>query len=413
MHRVRQSLPYYFELGWEPTVVCVNPTKVEAAQDELLFQSIPLGVRVIKVGAFSPKITRKFGLGNLGLRSLWFYWKRVNQLLKQEHFDLVFFSTTQFPVVILGNFWKKYFKIPYIVDIQDPWHSDYYLSKPKSERPPKFWFSYRLNKYLEFIAMNRVDAIISVSEPYYKTLCQRYPHIDPKYCHTITFGAFEKDFEIAQFAPLPVLPIKPNEKTIIYVGRGGYDMQMALKIVFNAFILGLKLEKEKFGHFKFFFLGTSYAPDELGQKTISPLAFELGIGEYVFEQPNRVPYFQALRLLQDADLLLIPGSDDPQYTASKIYPYILAKRPIISVFQEQSSAAKTLQQINCGIAFTFTNNSSTHEAAEQLYFKWSQLLNQELLAPVINESVFATHLAFAKTKQQVEVFNQVMSNVGK
>ncbi len=410
MHRVRQSLPYYTELGWEPTVVCVNPTRVEAAQDELLLQSIPSQVRVIRVGAFSTRITRKFGLGSLGLRSLWFYWRRVNQLLQTEKFDLIFFSTTQFPVLVLGNYWRKRFGVPYVIDMQDPWHSDYYLNKPKAEQPPKYWFSYRLNKYLEPIAMRRVDAIIAVSVSYHQTLCQRYPQINPKRCYTITFGAFEKDFDLAQLVETPKIPINANEKSIVYVGRGGYDMQKALSIVFKAFSLSLVREEKKFAPYKFFFLGTSYAPGELGEKTILPLAQELGIAEHVEEQPQRIPYFQALRLLQNADLLLITGSDDPQYTASKIYPYVLAKRPILAVFHEQSSAAAILEQLNCGIVYTFATDSDTTKAAEQFYTQWSQLLNRALLSPNINQGAFAPHLARAKTQEQVAVFNQLMED---
>ena len=198
MHRVRQSLGYYKEFGWQPTVVTVQPDYVEGPQDPLLEKTLPEGLRIIRVKAFSTKYTRKLGLGSLALRSLYFYWRTVNKLLKREHFDLVFFSTTQFPVLILGAYWKRRFGIPYVIDMQDPWHTDYYLNKPQSERPPKYWFAYRLNKWLEPIAMRRVDALMSVSQAYLDTLCERYRSVRPEMCFTITFGAFEKDFGILE-----------------------------------------------------------------------------------------------------------------------------------------------------------------------------------------------------------------------
>ena len=91
MHRVRQSLGYYKEFGWEPTVITVDPKYVEAKPDPLLEKTLPEGLLIISVKAFSTKYTRKVGLGSLALRSLYFYWRTVNKLLKEEHFDLVFF----------------------------------------------------------------------------------------------------------------------------------------------------------------------------------------------------------------------------------------------------------------------------------------------------------------------------------
>ncbi|MBK6621211.1 MAG: glycosyltransferase [Saprospirales bacterium] len=277
MHRVRQSLPYYREFGWEPTVVAVHPEYVEGAQDPLLEKSLPEGLRVIRVKAFSSKYTRKMGLGSLALRSLFFYWRAVNRLLKKEHFDLVFFSTTQFPVLVLGNYWKRRFGIPYVIDMQDPWHTDYYLSKPKSERPPKYWFAYRLNKWLEPIAMRRVSALMSVSEAYLITLQERYSNIRPEMCHTITFGAFEKDFELVAAPAVARATAGADEHIhIVYVGRAGHDMKKAFRALFGGFRMGLEQGLEAFKNMRFHFIGTSYAADGKGIKTVEPLAEEAG-----------------------------------------------------------------------------------------------------------------------------------------
>lgn len=411
MHRVRQSLPFFESLGWQPTVVAVNPNRVEMAQDPLLSHTLPPGLRLIWANALSSRYTRKLGLGSLALRALPYYWLTVNRLLRREHFDLIYFSTTQFPVLVLGAYWQRRFGVPYVVDMQDPWYSDYYLNKPKAEQPPKYWFSYRLNKWLEPIAMRRVAAIIAVSAAYNHTLCARYPWLKPERCHTITFGAFEADIEIARQAPTTPLGLAPGQKSVVYVGRGGHDMQRAIRLVFQAFQMGLTRQPELFSSLRFFFWGTSYAPQGQGKPTLAPVAEEMGLGNYVQETPDRLPYFQALQLLTEADLLLIPGSDDPQYTASKIYPYILAKRPCLSVFHEQSSAATILQQIKSGPVITFSDNPDQDEnQAESLYRQWLMVLDEGLRPPQINHTAFAPHLAQAKTRAQVDVFNQVVAS---
>ena len=93
---------------------------------------------------------------------------------------------------------EKKLGIPYVIDIQDLWHTEYYQNKPKQERPPKYWFSYRLNKLLEPVAMKNVDGLIAVSQAYITTLKERYPTIKNIFSATITFGAFPKDFEILE-----------------------------------------------------------------------------------------------------------------------------------------------------------------------------------------------------------------------
>jgi hypothetical protein len=102
----------------------------------------------------------------------------------------------------------------------------------------KYWFSYRLNKYLEPIAMKSVDGLISVSESYITDLKNRYPQIKNIPVATITFGAFKPDIEIAAKNKFPDL-LDPGYKSIVYIGRGGMDMQAAITPIFKAFKKGL------------------------------------------------------------------------------------------------------------------------------------------------------------------------------
>ena len=71
------------------------------------------------------------------------------------------------------------------------------------------------------------------------------------------------------------------------------------------------------------------------------------------ELPRRIPYFEALQCLVDADALLVPGSDDPGYTASKLYPYILAVKPLLAVFHEASTVLDVLRRTGAGTVVSF------------------------------------------------------------
>ena len=404
MQRVRMSLPYINEFDWEAEIVACHPRYYEGSIDELLLDSIPKETKIHYVNAFNKKYTSKLGLGSLALRSLWFYKKKVNQLLKEKQFDLICFSTTQFPVCILGAYWKKKFGTPYVIDMQDPWHTNYYQDKPKNKRPAKYWFSYRLNKYLEPIAMKKVDGIIAVSEQYHKDLTARY-HLNVP-CATITFGAFEEDIEIAtkNIKKYPSVIRKNNKIEVGYIGRGGYDMQDAIKVLFGALKKGKQQFPEYFNQFNFNFLGTSYAPNGKGKKTIAPLAKEFNLNNIVNEETDRLPFYQTINTLADFDILFICGSNDPKYTASKIYPYLLLEKPLLAIFNQQSSVVSILKSCSNATVVTFQETEKVQFAKILTFFKDYMQINYKL-----NKVNFTPYTAREMSRKQCELFNDVLT----
>lgn len=410
MHRVRQSVGYFEALGWKPTVMVVEPRYTEGVVDELLDKTLPEGLDVVAVKAYSTKWTRKVGLGSLALRALWFYFKTGNRLLAQKKFDLIYFSTTMFPVMILGAYWKKRFGIPYVIDMQDPWFSDHYLNLPPAQRPAKFWFSYRLNKYLEPLAMKDVDGIISVSQGYCDTLQRRYPCITPANCTVIPFGAFPKDFEVLDIYQGRNRFFGEEAGTIpvVYVGRGGHDMHKAATLIFKAFQLGLHRAPAVFGKVRLHFIGTSYAPAGKGQATLKPIADAEGVGAYVTEYPARVPYFEALHLLRAASMLLVPGSVDPNYTASKLYPYIMAQRPLLAVFNQRSSVIKIMRETKAGEYLVFDEKLEDDRLPGQLCEKWLAILTRLPFRPDTDWEAFRPYTAGKMAEKQVQFFEKIL-----
>ncbi|MCX2431363.1 glycosyltransferase [Pedobacter sp. GR22-10] len=411
MQRIRMSLPYFSSHGWEPAVVMVEPEYTDLPTDALLNENIPASVTIHQVKALPKKWTSKVGLGSIALRALWFYKRKVNQLLKSEKFDLIYFSTTQFPVLILGPYWKKKFGVPYIIDMQDPWHSEYYQDKPKSERPKKHWFSYRLNKFLEPITMQKVDGLISVSKGYLDTLTERYPQLNDLPKRIITFAAFPPDFETvrkhrAEFN-LPYLKTASNYN-FVYVGRGGHDLKQAAEILFSAFQTGLKAHPGLFKHARFHFIGTSYAPKGEGVATIQPIARQMDISTYVNEQTDRLPFYQSLFTLDNADHLLILGSEDKSYTASKIFPYILSDKPILAFFHSESSAAQIISECQAGTVIPLEEDAVHLQKIVYEYLHRALLGRQQ---PAKTDwKAFENYEAFNMCRKQCEVFNEVIAN---
>lgn len=411
MQRVRQSFPFYKELGWEASVVAVKPAFIETGLDHFLSLSIPKDTRIFYVDALDSRWTRKLGLGSLALRSLWFYWRFVNRLLEKESFDLIFFSTTQFPLLILGAYWKNRYGIPYVIDMQDPWHTDYYQHKPKSERPPKYWFSYRLNKRLEPIAMKSADAIIAVSQDYCDTLQQRYNNITASTCNTITFGACRTDFEVLNQIPVQQSIFQPKENIInvVYTGIVFDGMKKSVSILLKALRRGLREQADLFRQFRFYFIGTTYANGQGYRSTLLPIAEELQVQDSIIEIPERIPYFEALKMLKDADVLLMVGSDNPSYTASKVFPYILAHKPLLAIFHEQSSVVSIIESCKAGKVVTYNQSEKTDEQVLQVMETLNEIARALPSEPNTDWEAFAKYDAKTKTCEQTSVFDRVLA----
>lgn len=406
MQRVRMSLPYFKQFGWDAEVLMVDTQYTDLQKDELLVETIPPDIKIRTVTALNKRWTAKLGFGNIAYRSYSAYKKKVNELLKTAQFDLIYFSTTQFALCMLGAYWKKRFGVPYVIDMQDPWHSDYYRNKPKAQQPPKYWLSYRLNKYMEPKAMLQANGLISVSDSYINDLKTRYPQIKAIPAATITFAGFKPDFDVAarnktRFKNL----LDPAFKSLVYVGRGGTDMHSAIAPVFGALSKLLSEQPEVYKNIRLYFIGTSYAPSGEGLPTILPLANIWGVADNVVEITDRISYFNTLAVLQQADALFIPGSDDPRYTASKIYPYLLSDKPLLTVFNSKSPAIAVLN--DCGAKYNYSYDG-TAEIGMAIKNFLIALMNDELSKPLYDDVCMEKHSALNMTKLQCLLFNEVL-----
>ncbi len=410
MQRVRHSLPHFRAFGWEPVTLAVDPAFVEGARDENLLETLPPDAEVHRVSAINPRTTRRFGLGSLALRSLWSYRQAGNRLLSERRFDLVYFSTTQYAVVALGPYWKRRFGVPFVVDIQDPWWNEAYQSLPAHERPRKHWFSSRLDRRLEPFAMRRAAGVVAVTQPYIDTLASRYSNVTNGNTVVIPFGVSEEDYRVASRLPTTpdlIVPRAPGEIRGVYTGVVNTAMQPVLAALFEAFRGGLDTHPERFEPVRLYFVGTSYATGDSVREQVMPLAHAAGVGAYVRERTERVPYFDALSMQQDADFLLLCGTTDPAYTASKLYPYIFARRPILAVFHARSSVSRILGDTGTGTSIGF-EGADEPELPGRIQAALADLLARLPFVPETDWAAFEPYTAREMTRRQAEFFDQIV-----
>ncbi|MFM8789880.1 MAG: glycosyltransferase [Chthoniobacterales bacterium] len=374
MHRVRMVLPFLRENGWEAEVLAVRSEAVAAPKDEWLEAGLPEDVPIHRVKALGLGWSRVPGLGTLGWRALPATQRAGDALLREKKFDLVYFSSTQWPVHLAGPHWKRRSGVPFAMDYQDPWVNDYYRRHPEVTPPGgrlRYAAADALSRWTEPRVLRECSGYTSVSEAYPADLTRRYPWSATIPHVVMPFPGSERDFERVRSEDVRQTQFDPQDgkRHWVYVGRGGKDMETAAHALFRAVAEHARTSSGFRGQVVMHFIGTSYAPAGTGRATISPIAAEYGISEMVREHPDRIPYSETLRCLLDATSIIALGSNDASYTASKIYPCLLAGKPLLVVCHEQSGVVRLMEEVGGGVCVTFGGERSG-DAAENIRSRW-------------------------------------------
>lgn len=411
--RVRMILPHLREFGWEAHVLAVDPNSVEGFQDPDLERTIPRDIPVTRVRGIPASLTRKLGFGGLWLRAGRAVRRAGTRLLQTQSFDLVYFSTTIFSAMTLGPSWQRTFGIPYTIDLQDPWVSDYYTRT--GVRPPgghwRYAFAQWQARRSEPRVMRGAAHIVVVSPAYVEALRKRYPDIPIEKFTVLPFAASETDFEVVMRDQIGHGVFDPTDglRHWVYLGRGGPDMAVALRGLF-AGLAELRKTDPAVSKLRLHFVGTSYAAKGRAQETIRPLAVELGVGDLVSEQTDRLAFLRGVALLRAADVIMIIGSDDPGYSASKVYPCIMARRPLLAVLHAESPAAGIIAKCHAGEVIGFASGEAHQSLAARLQPSLSKLIaTPPNVAPETDWVAFAPYTAREMTRKQCDVFDSALS----
>jgi glycosyltransferase involved in cell wall biosynthesis len=406
--RVRMALPYLAENRWQAEVLTVAPQFVEAPLDPDLAEALPPELIVHRVNALPQRWTRRLGWGSLAARAYPFLKRRGAELLAGGRFDLAFFSTSQFGVLSLAPVWKKKSGVPYVLDFHDEWVSDYY-QRHRAVPPPggalKYAVSHALARRQEGGVVRQAAQIVSVSERYNLNLRARHPELDDGKMHVLPFGGAETDFELFKTRRFAQTFFRPNAGiNWVYVGRGGPAMRLAASAFFLALRRALAAGIVDKTNLRLHFIGTDYATGARARPTFAPIAREFGLESMVREETARVPHFTALQCLRDADAIIVPGSDDPGYTASKIFPCILARRPMLAIFHRDSSCIRILEETGAGTPVPFDAEDDSATLAARVYLRWFSARAFDR-TPALSPRVFDPYSARAMTRRLAAVFN--------
>jgi hypothetical protein len=408
-HRVRLSLPFYAANGWDATVLSVEDRG--APEDRMLLQSLPEESRVVRIKIWPEAVCRKIGFGQLDYRSLVPLFVSGMRLLRRKKYDVVLFSTTVFLSFILGPIWKAIYGCKIVYDYQDPWY--YGNKQPYTKQTvPGAWWKFRLGQaiahLLEPIALRSADHIISVSEGYVEALCGRYSFLSKELFTVLPFPASKRDYEFVEQEQITQSVFAPDGRSHwVYAGRGGHDMHLALNALFAELAALTESYPDLHSALRIHFVGTSYAPPGGAVKSIEPIALKFGIADMIDEQPERIPYFEALALYINSDLVLMIGSEMSDYTASKLFNCVLSQRKVLALFHRDSVVTNLVKNLPCVFLATFGPQIERAAFEEEVRrgLKWA--LADENYRPC-DERSLSPWLADASTKIQCDIFGRLV-----
>jgi hypothetical protein len=375
--RIRFFAQHLREFGWEPIVLTVDPNYYETSIDAENEKLLSSDVEVIRVRALPAKLTRRLGFTDLGLRSLWYLWQALSHIVRERRIDLIFIPAPPNPTMILGRIAQVCFAIPYVIDYIDPVATEYYWKLPRSQRPPKYALAYAMGRLMERFAIGSVAQITGVSQGTTDSVITRYPWLDGSRAIEIPYGGEPADFEYIRRHPRKNVIFNSGDgfRHISYIGAYTLSMAPVLRALFAGIAQARSRNPEQFSRVRVHFIGTRYASGRGQQEQARPIAAEFGLADLIDEHPDRVSYLDALNLLLDSNGLLVIGSVEPHYTASKIFPYILAEKPLLPIFHERSSVVKILADTEAGEAITFGDEQPSSETAGKIAVSFQRLLD--------------------------------------
>ncbi|MES1161022.1 MAG: hypothetical protein ABUM51_09715, partial [Bacteroidota bacterium] len=216
VHRGRLFARHLPDFGYEAVILAVHENFYEERLDYTLEKLLPADLRIEKTSAF--RVTKPRVVGDLGLRGFFQLYRKAKKLITSEQFDFLYILIPSFYTALLGRWLHHSTGIKYGIDYIDPWVHTF----PGSDKIfSRHWFSTRLARFLEPIAVKRASLITGVAESYYKSVLERNPGL-LKTCQTgaMPYGGEESDhLKVKELGLQPYLFNKsPGKQVLVYAG---------------------------------------------------------------------------------------------------------------------------------------------------------------------------------------------------
>lgn len=339
--RVRLLVKHAAGFGFYPTIFTVASRYREELEDPWISELLGQDFEKIEVKCLDQNKTRKFGIGDLGLRMLPFLFFALKKEIRKKKPAFVLYPVPPWYILIVAPVIKMITCVPYGIDFIDPWVHE----KIKDQAGIKHRLAQWVARSLEGWVTKHAAVIFSVSEGINNNLLQRHPSLAGKPMHAIPYGAESGDFET-----VPATGGTTAGRAVVrYIGAIWDDCFPVLDGIMPALA-----QVHEYHPLKIEFYGTSYAAEGLASTKLDSWINQFEMQEYTSEQCLRVTYKQAVELTKTADLLFLIGGMQPYYAASKLMGLVVSGKPFVAFVHKDSFPAVFLKEIGYKYLVTYS-----------------------------------------------------------
>ncbi|MGQ0456059.1 MAG: hypothetical protein ACT4OU_03235 [Hyphomicrobium sp.] len=366
VHRARLLSQHLAEFGWRPVIVTTHWRHYEEALDWDLASLVDRGLEIIRTAALPTKPVRV--IGDIGVRAMPWHLSALRQLRRNGRMDFLLITVPSFFSAVLGQLMWRQSPLPFGIDYIDPWVHSW----PEAEiRYSKARASLKLGERLEPWAVCNASLITGVASGYYDGVLERNGHLR-RSCAT---AAMPYGFSTSDFSAISVGSKRPfvfdsadGNFHLVYAGALLPKAATVLERLLQGMAALRARNAPASKRLRLHFIGTGKSPTDQRGFNVMPIAKSLGVDDVVTEHPHRMGYLDVLVHLKAANGVLIVGSTEPHYTPSKVYQAVQAKRPILALLHEASTAVAVLEGSRAGraIGLTDTRMPSASELADEL-----------------------------------------------
>ena len=272
----------------------------------------------------------------------------------------------------------------------------------------KSGLAHRIACVLEPRVLRAANFITSVSSTQNADMAARYTWLYKERMAAIPIGGDPDDFAALRFAQSreELLGEEADFIDLSYVGTFWPRAEATFRTLFRAFARLRSTEPIIAARIRLNFVGTNCQLSDAVTSCVRSIAASEGVEDVVREVP-RVPYLRALNWLVRSHGLLLIGSDEPHYTASKIYPALMSGTPFLSLFHRRSSAHAILAAAGGGRALSFDSGQELASLEVPLAQALKTLTCTPDLFGAADPAVYGSYCAEAIAAHFAEIFNQL------
>jgi len=359
--RVLKFVKYLSEFGWDAAVV-TSSLKVRwySPRDAARLDDVPASVPIIRAHELPSAPLRRKLLGpleRLGIPQasaliawpdetigwLPFASAAAHRLVARWQPDVVMSSSYPYTGHLAGLAVSRRHGIPWVADFRDPW-----TCNPQAELAPSILR--KLNRRVERMLVQHASRVIVVDS---RLALVGLANEDPRRV-VIPNGVDEADFETATMAYPRGLA---DRFRLTYVGSlyGTRDAAPVFSAIRRLWRAGA-IDPQRF---EVFLVGNVWLGDEV-----------LDLGEVPVHSTGYIDHGRAAEAMLDATALLFYAPQTTWAPSGKIFEYLVAGRPILSVARRDNLAFRLVEELGAGEAAEPNDSAAIERAILTLYRRW-------------------------------------------